>query len=45
MDTVYWLLGANAVVWLGLGAYVAFLGGRQRGLMARLDQWERGGRG
>lgn len=45
MDTLYWLLGANAVVWLGLGAYVALLGARQRALAARLAQWERSGRG
>lgn len=44
MDTLYWLVGANAVVWVGLGAYVAFLAGRERALALRLDQWERGRR-
>lgn len=45
MDTIIWLMAANAVVWLGLGAYLAFMGSRQRGLAARLAQWERGRRG
>lgn len=41
MDTVYWLVAANAVVWVGLGAYVAFLAGRERALALRLDHWEK----
>ena len=45
MDTLTWLMAANAVVWLGLGAYVAFLAARQRGLAQRLAQWERTRRG
>lgn len=45
MDTLYWLAGANAVVWLGLGFYVAFLAGRERALARRLDQWEGDRRG
>lgn len=45
MDTLYWLMGANAVVWIGLGAYLAFLGARQRSLALRLAWWERSGRG
>ena len=40
MDHSYWLLAANAVVWCGLGAYLLFLGQRQRGLAARLAQLE-----
>ena len=45
MDTLYWLLGANAAVWVGLGAYLAFLGSRQRALALRLARWERSARG
>ncbi|WP_165079475.1 MULTISPECIES: CcmD family protein [unclassified Desulfovibrio] len=45
MDTLYWLMGANAAVWIGLGAYLAFLGGRQRALALRLARRERGARG
>lgn len=45
METVYWLMGANAVVWAGLGAYLAFLGGRERALSRRLDAWEKNRRG
>ncbi|MBD5416180.1 MAG: CcmD family protein [Desulfovibrio sp.] len=45
MDTLYWLMGANAAVWIGLGAYLAFLGGRQRALALRLARWERSARG
>ena len=45
MDTLYWLMGANAAVWLGLGAYLAFLGGRQRALALRVARWERNARG
>ena len=45
MDTLYWLMGANAAVWIGLGAYLAFLGARQRALALRLARWERSARG
>ncbi|MDE7241713.1 CcmD family protein [Desulfovibrio sp.] len=45
MDTLYWLLAANAVVWIGFGAYLAFLAGRERALALRLARWERSARG
>ena len=35
-----WIIIANAAVWIGLGAYLAFMGARQRDLAARLAQWE-----
>ncbi|MDR1777172.1 MAG: CcmD family protein [Desulfovibrio sp.] len=41
MDTTIWLTLANAAVWIGLGAYIAFLGLRQHALSERLAQWER----
>ena len=40
MDTQTWIILANAAVWIGLGAYMAFLAARQRTLMARLAQME-----
>jgi CcmD family protein len=40
MDEITWLLAANVAVWLGLGAYVAFLGCKQRVLSNRLQQME-----
>jgi CcmD family protein len=40
MDTVVWLAVANAVLWIGLGAYLAFLALEQRSISARLAQWE-----
>lgn len=40
MDIWVWLMAANAVVWIGFGVYLAFLGFRQRALTARLAQWE-----
>lgn len=40
MDTLTWVVGANAAVWLGLGAYLAFMGVAQRRLAARLAQLE-----
>ena len=30
MDTLTWVVAANAAVWLGLGAYLAFMGVAQR---------------
>ena len=45
MDTFYWLLGANAAVWIGLGAYLAFLGARERALALRLARREQSSRG
>lgn len=40
MTDLYWLLAANIVVWLGLGAYIAFLGCKQKSLDIRFQQWE-----
>ena len=40
MDTLTWVILTNAVVWLGIGTYLAFLGAQQRRLAARLSQWE-----
>ena len=40
MDTLTWVVAANAAVWLGLGAYLAFMGVAQRRLAARLAQLE-----
>lgn len=40
MDTLTWIVIANAAVWVGLGAYLAFMAARQRALAARLTQWE-----
>lgn len=40
MDTLTWIIMANAAVWIGLGAYLAFMGAHQRSLAARLAQWE-----
>lgn len=45
MDAIIWLMAANAVVWLGFGAYLAFMGSRQRELAARFARWERSRRG
>lgn len=40
MDTLTWVILTNALVWVGLGAYLAFLASRQKALAARLAQWE-----
>ena len=40
MDTQTWIILANAAVWIGMGAYLAFLAARQRALAARLSQME-----
>lgn len=40
MDSLIWIAMANAAVWIGLGAYLAFLAAQQRALAARLSQWE-----
>lgn len=40
MEPIYWLMAANAAVWCGLGAYLLFLGQRQRRLAARLVHLE-----
>lgn len=40
MDTLTWVIMANAAVWIGIGSYMAFLAARQRSLAARLTQME-----
>ena len=40
MTALHWLMLANAALWLGLGAYVCFLAGRQRKLNERLNELE-----
>ncbi|MBO4318388.1 MAG: CcmD family protein [Mailhella sp.] len=30
MNALYWFAAANAALWIGLGLYIAFLGGRQK---------------
>ena len=40
MDTLTWVIMANAAVWIGIGAYMAFMAARQRALAARLAQME-----
>lgn len=40
MDTLTWVVVANAAVWLGLGTYLAFIGMAQRRLAVRLAQLE-----
>ncbi len=37
-SVIYWLAAANAAVWAGMGAYLVFLGLRQRTLARRLMQ-------
>ncbi len=36
MDNITWLMAANVAVWLGIGAYVAFLALGQKSLNKRL---------
>lgn len=40
MDITWWLIIANAAVWLGIGAYLVFLGARQKRLAESLRQLE-----
>lgn len=40
LDAIYWLIAGNVIVWLSLGAYVAFLASKQRALAIRLKQFE-----
>ena len=40
MDTLTWVIMANAAVWIGIGSYMAFLAARQRSLATRLAQME-----
>lgn len=41
MSEMLWLMSANAVLWAGLGGYVAFMIDRQRRLERRLARLER----
>ncbi len=36
MDSIYWLMSANVAVWLGIGAYIFFLGRVQKNIEQRL---------
>lgn len=40
MNTLTWVIVANAAVWLGIGFYMAFLAVCQRRLANRLAQME-----
>lgn len=40
MDALYWLCAANAFIWAGIGAYVAFLASNQRKLTTQLKNLE-----
>lgn len=40
MTDLHWLLAANVVVWLGLGAYLLCMGRTQHSLDKRLRQLE-----
>lgn len=39
-DPVFWLAVAGASVWVGVGAYLAFLGARQKTLTRRVRTLE-----
>lgn len=41
MDALTWVVAANAAVWIGLGAYLAFLDARCRRLALRIALLER----
>lgn len=38
MDAIHWLMAANAALWIGFGAYLSFLTGKQRALETRVAQ-------
>ncbi len=40
MQEIHWVLAANVVVWLGLGAYIFFIARSQCALKKRLQQKE-----
>lgn len=40
MDMTWWLIIANAAVWLGIGGYLAFLGARQKNIAQQIRQLE-----
>ena len=39
-DATIWLVGANAIIWIGLGAYLCFMGNRQARLATKIKQME-----
>lgn len=39
-DTLVWLMAANAVIWFGIGVYVALVAAGQNALKRRLQQLE-----
>ncbi len=40
MDTIIWLAIANALIWCGIGGYIAFLASSQRRIAQRLNHLE-----
>lgn len=40
MDTPMWIMLTNALVWLGIGGYMAFLANNQAKIAKRLKQME-----
>lgn len=40
MNALHWLMAANALLWLGLGAYVAWMARSQRHLEQRILRQE-----
>jgi len=41
MNAAHWLIAANAVIWIGIGAYVAFLASAQKNIARRLTALEK----
>lgn len=39
MTALNWLICANIALWLGLGAYLAYLARHQKQLLDRVRQW------
>lgn len=40
MNATHWLILANAVIWIGIGAYAAFLASEQKNIARRLAALE-----
>lgn len=40
MNDIFWLAGASAAVWLGMGFYIAWLAAKQRQLARQLKNLE-----
>lgn len=40
IDTFLWLIGVNAIIWIGIGAYIIYIAIKQRNLSQRLKQME-----